>query len=395
MELEFDKEMDVLMRKAAGSRGVLIGDTAKLHLDADALTAFAENALPEKSRRIYTQHLAECDPCRKTLSNLITLNAAAEPAMAAPAAPVAAASIPWYRKLFAAPNLAYTFGALILVFGGLLGVIVLQNSYLGDSATVLQVEDKQEAASAPARADSSNTVAFAANANSNTSTNAAGEIPQSMGVAETGTETDATTDQTSPPAAAPMTVATPSKGLMLDGTDKAAGQAAPAKDAPKSDRDEARLLAKAEDKKVSAEEQQARKQAEAANEVNVNQQQQTQLNQMTPDTSSAKKASGPSRADVTRDNRSYDDSKEKARRAPSSAMDSVTGSGAKTRSVSGKTFELKQGAWYDTAYRGQRTTNVRRGTDEYRKLDGGLRNIADNIRGTVVVVWKEKAYRIQ
>jgi hypothetical protein len=35
------------------------------------------------------------------------------------------------------------------------------------------------------------------------------------------------------------------------------------------------------------------------------------------------------------------------------------------------------------------------GTDSYKNLDGGLRAIADNLGGTVVVVWKEKAYRIQ
>ena len=65
------------------------------------------------------------------------------------------------------------------------------------------------------------------------------------------------------------------------------------------------------------------------------------------------------------------------------------------RKVGGKTFDNRNGAWYDSAYRGQTTTNYRRGTDEYKKLDRGLRNIADTIGGTVVVVWKEKAYRIQ
>src|SRR4029450_2891280 len=82
MEVNFDKEMDALLRTAL-DRGVLVGDKPKVHLDADAIAAFAENAVPEKSRIIYTQHLAECDPCRKTLSNLITLNAAAEPGLAA------------------------------------------------------------------------------------------------------------------------------------------------------------------------------------------------------------------------------------------------------------------------------------------------------------------------
>jgi hypothetical protein len=70
MEVEFDKEMDALLRQSA-TRGVPIGDTAKMHLDADAIAAFAENAVPQKSREIYTRHLAECDPCRKTLSSMM------------------------------------------------------------------------------------------------------------------------------------------------------------------------------------------------------------------------------------------------------------------------------------------------------------------------------------
>jgi hypothetical protein len=66
-----------------------------------------------------------------------------------------------------------------------------------------------------------------------------------------------------------------------------------------------------------------------------------------------------------------------------------------TRDSGGKHFELRNGAWYDSAYRGGATTNVRRGTEEYKKLDKGLRGIADSIGGVVVVMWKSKAYRIQ
>src|SRR4030095_2682064 len=156
MEVDFDKEMDALLRRAL-DRGVLVGDKPKVHLDADAIAAFAENAVPEKSRIIYTQHLAECDPCRKTLSNLITLNAAAEPELAA-AAPVVA-SVPWYRKLFAAPNLAYVMGGLVLVFGGLLWFIVLQSSFTSDGTSVSQVQEPESFQNAPARAEGSSSSA--------------------------------------------------------------------------------------------------------------------------------------------------------------------------------------------------------------------------------------------
>ncbi len=66
-----------------------------------------------------------------------------------------------------------------------------------------------------------------------------------------------------------------------------------------------------------------------------------------------------------------------------------------TRSTGGKTFRRADGVWYDSAYTGQAATNVRRGSSEYQKLDSGLRAVAGSLGGTIVVVWKGKAYRIQ
>src|SRR5690349_3677441 len=104
MELEFDKEMDSLLRKTGeASRGVLVGDKPdekpKIHLDADQLSAFAENAMPEKSRALYMSHLADCDRCRRVLSGLIMLNAEAEPVEERVVAPAIspAAIEPWHR----------------------------------------------------------------------------------------------------------------------------------------------------------------------------------------------------------------------------------------------------------------------------------------------------------
>ena len=228
MEVEFDKEMDALLRRAAG-RGVLVGDSPQKHMDADAIAAFAENALPEKSRMIYTQHLAVCDPCRTTLADLITLNAEAEPAMAAAAAPVAAASVPWYRALFASRNLAYTMGALVLVFGGLLGFIVLQNSNKGENGFVSKVEDSQMAANVPGRAEGANSLANAANANSNAASSVPGEIPRSVGVADEQLPAEPNAAAVPPPAFAPTsnTAAAPDKdqqSAIGNDKEKAAGQ---------------------------------------------------------------------------------------------------------------------------------------------------------------------------
>ena len=394
MDLEFDKEMDALLRKAAG-RGVIVGDDANSHLDADTIAAFAENALPQKSRTIYTQHLAACDPCRVSLASLISMNAAAEPAMAAAAAPIPAVSVPWYRKLFQAPNLAYVMGGLVLIFGGLFGVFVLQNAFNEQNATVSMIEPEQARQAAPARAEVANSTAVV-NANTNSASNVVGEIPQSVGVADQPiTEPEFAPAATPPPAATADTTsagATPAKPMSIDGLDKdkAVAAAPPApKEAAKREDDE-----KAKNEVKLAADQELRKQDSNATNLYNTQQNQTQ---MTP--GAGNKSVGPNRADVQRDNRAYDARQMNELPVQGRSVESG-GAAAKSkassiRNAGGKKFELKQGAWYDTAYSGQATTNVQRSSEEFRKLDSGLRNIANSISGTVVVVWKGKAYRIQ
>lgn len=395
MELEFDKEMDAMLRRA-GHSGVLVGNTAKLHLDADAINAFAENALPEKSRRIYTEHLAECDPCRKTLSSLILMNAEAEPAMAAAVpAQAALASIPWYRKLFSTPNLAYTFGGLILLFGGLIGFVAFQNMGSGTVA----VSQLSETDTDRAVQKQSAPMAAAANSNaaanvSNTASNAVGEIPREVGSAGIPQDSDVPPLASPPPAPAPM-ISAPATGSSSAAsgpvtTDAVTGgQPAPPKEVAKS-ADEGRM--RVEDKRAISEQDARKLDLEinaARNQVNQNQQ------FPMPGPERGKDNVLQSRT-MQRDNRANDDGPAlKAKKAEAPAAGSRADSGSNRRTAGGKTFELKQGAWYDTTFRGQSTKNVRRGTDEYRKLDGGLRSIAESIGGLVVVVWNGKAYRIQ
>ncbi|MDH3529515.1 MAG: hypothetical protein OEQ28_08110, partial [Acidobacteriota bacterium] len=66
-----------------------------------------------------------------------------------------------------------------------------------------------------------------------------------------------------------------------------------------------------------------------------------------------------------------------------------------SRTISGKTFTRRNGTWFDSAYKNQATKTIRRGTTEFQALDAGVRSIADQLSGTVVVVWKAKALKIQ
>jgi hypothetical protein len=70
-----------------------------------------------------------------------------------------------------------------------------------------------------------------------------------------------------------------------------------------------------------------------------------------------------------------------------------------TRSVSGRRFIREGNAWVDIDYDSSRSTiRVTRGSDQFRALvadEPGIRAIADQLSGTIIVLWKNRAYRIQ
>ena len=392
MELEFDKEIDALMRKGGLAVG---GSPAGGHLDADEIAAFAENAMPERAKSLYLGHIADCDRCRSILSNLIALNAEAEPEMAAAAVPVSvplAAETPWYRKLFLFPNLAYVMGGLVLVMGGLIGLSVFQGSLGGGSATVSQMDESESvrgpmAPTEPVFSANANRSANAANildssattANSNAamasspagsanagSTSAANTATQNKGTDSTSARAPSSADVAMTDTTKPMqpTAAPPPPAMM---------EVAP-KDAERAKEDDAKARTVAQEnekKKISA------RSADKREELSIDGRQA----QNVPRTQAggvAKPAPGPTR--------------DMQQNFPNRADNTYE---LKSRRVGGKDFQFRNGAWYDTAYKGQPTINVRRGTDEYQKLDSGMRSVAERLSGVVVVVSGAKAYRIQ
>lgn len=389
MELEFDKEIDSLLRKA--EIGVLVGDKPgekpKIHLDADELSTFAENAMPERTRALHLAHLADCDHCRRILSGLITLNAEAEPVEVRVAAPAIspAAIEPWYRR-FLLPNLAYVMGGLVLVFGGLITISLLQSTDR-EAATVSQSVANTSAARGPmeqgfesqtadmANSNAANTVAnrsiTSANSVANASSNAANTAPAGT-LGEQRNESAPRDDRDAAISTDGVTAAKPAAAApapVIQPPAKAEGKEVATTTLPDSSREEdskARKVAKAKDTEGERSDLAAGAR-------------QTQDSARTQAGGVAKSTPGPSREAQqnfpNRANNTYEMYEEKR--------------------VSGKSFQHRDNVWYDKAYRGQATTNVRRQTDEYRKLDTGLRSIAESLNGVVVVVWKDKAYRIQ
>lgn len=382
MELEFDKEIDALLRKARSDGPVMTGAFVSTHLDADELSAFADNAMPGKTRALHIAHLADCDRCRKILSSLVMFNSETPADSAAVVAPslIAAESVPWYRKLFALSNLAYGMGALVLVFSGFIGYTLLTATGSRE-ASISQMTETQSA-HGPMASESSDNFAKTPDANASASNAAASS-------ANTANSSTNTAVMSAPAFAANATANRMSddRGIMLDGA-AAEKPALPSalKEEAKADNDK-QPAASAADSITRAERESRGQEKDQKLAKNMPVQQQVPRGP-------SNAVSGPSQMNVQRDNRVYDTADDHAKmkaEPPPKALGSTSGK----RQVSGKEFEFKQNVWYDTAYRGQATTNVRRNTDDYRKLDSGLRVIAESLSGTVVVVWKDKAFRIQ
>lgn len=381
MELEFDKEMDAILRRARGGENVAV---ATPHLDADAVAAFVENALPGRVRRLYVEHFADCDRCRKLLSQSILMSETAASLAAVGAAevitaPIAEGVIPWYQKLFRAPGLAIAMGGLVLTFSVVLGYLVLQNEQADSNASVAQITDQelQRGPSAPE-------APAAANSNSSVAANAAAIDPSQT--------TNAALGMTAANTAAPSVSldGTDTRTLALRGEaeakDVATGAAAGAQPEPK--------VAEAAPPPPPVAADAIRAQPEAARERD-----DAGAEKQKEDKEEAKKRSAfgsfSSRRDVPAPAAKAGPSRAGPVQSANNQVQNQTFEMPVTRVVGGKTFENRDRAWYDRAYRNQPTTNVRRGTEEFRRLDSGLRSIANALDGVVVVVWKDKAYRIQ
>lgn len=374
MELEFDKEIDALLRQkdfAPASTGAVATD----HLDADEIAAFAGNALPDAGRNIYIRHMASCERCRTLLSSVVELNSATE-ISAQTTEPVkdAAPLQPWYESLLRFPTVAYAMGGLIVIFAGFMTFSIVRNPGLQSDGEVSQVaEDTRPGLRGPNIGDETafppSTSNTAANSNASMSTaNQAAANAGNLAVAVAVSPAEGTAVEKTMPRLTESTKETAAKN---DFSRDVGGTAAPSAStitppAP-ADQSKGRNLPEAEraDQSLSL-----------------------------LKTESLPKSSAEARKD--------------ARRMKSLPTAPLSDSGRDMQSnsvnnnnlpvrrmVGGRSFNLRQGVWYDSTFQGQTTTNVRRGTEAYKNLDAGIRSIADNLSGTLVIVWKTKAYRIQ
>lgn len=394
MEFEPDKEIDLLLRTAA-QRETVVSQTFNAHADADEIALFAENALTNKARTRVVEHLADCAKCRKILSNVIALNAEDSSEIVhtkKSKTAVNKAAVPWYRKLFVFPNLAYTLGGLTVLLGGMLAFIAFQGI--------------NKTSNAPSVAQMEKTTVV--------------ERPRDDGAADSDGERVSVETFSAPPANPVATPALTASNAATVGANSAANASVSPKTFSNS---AASISADGADKKAS----ESKKKDSAEEEKSL------RIQETAP---SENRISADSIAGLpSRDNYSISRSQPKiapdsrniqsrrvnelptaARRSETAIAQSLPQAAAappktenddrarsaddsradeKTKSFGGKRFIRKEGVWYDAAYNQQKPTNIRRNSEDYKKLDSELRAIADSLGGTIVIVWKDRAYRIQ
>src|SRR3982750_3767805 len=132
MKHDSDTEMDLLLRRhgrrgassvtgaeddydARGKLDAMSADAT--HMDADELSAYAEGALPERARARYAAHLADCDTCRRIVTELV-ISSGMEAEESGRVVQTVTAPVrswrEWFGALFSPPVLRYAIPALAL-----------------------------------------------------------------------------------------------------------------------------------------------------------------------------------------------------------------------------------------------------------------------------------------
>jgi len=432
MRPELDKEIDSLLRGHARRGGAFVPENnpappqaAGAHLDADELAAFAEGALPDVARTLYSAHLADCGDCRGLVAQLSLAAGIADRVEERERriAPAVSAAPSWRERvaaLFAPRAWRYAMPVVALLAVSTVVLVVTRQLPREDSARTTREERNSAPPSAPAAPDLHHAEASPdqlARPGEGGNANAAaaptvGEEGQSAATRAANTSEPKQQTQDAPGRAAsgsaggsapaptsaqpvaesrPAPPATFATGVAATPTPPPPPAAAP------------RAMSKPEPSVVTATASPAER-AEA------------ESRERSREESSAMKRHGPQRAADRRGSAGGDAAASRSARdaaPPSSAGSSrnetrgesasVTAgreqSAAETRSVGGRRFRRQNGVWIDTAYKtSQATVVVRRDSEQYRALvadEPEVGRISRALGGEAVIVWKGRAYRVK
>lgn len=395
------------------------------HLDADEMNAYAEGALPEAARSRYFVHLADCDSCRKLVTELTLAAAREDEAKTRIASLDPTPSKSWRERLaviFSPAVLRYGVPALAL-FAVIIVAIVAMRANRNESDVVQNVEQSRYSPDGVVLTGSNSTT------QTSTATGAAGN--QSNGnVAAVGevqnqpAQPDAAA--TPPPAANPIQMGDDapvlskntvpmSETARADEAKEATGEfsvtpkreqpgvAATASAPPPAPQEagRARTAEREAGSRDGREEQKKNKVAgkEDADEIVADGSASGGVVASQRVANESRPAVGRTTTARTAQSEARKRSAATATKSGPAATDSVEEkeASAETRSVGGRNFRRQGSAWVDTSYNSSTSlTSVARGSEQYRALvadEPALRAIAERLGGEVIVVWKRRVYR--
>jgi hypothetical protein len=426
MKSSGNTEMDRLLRRYArhGGEALRAGPEQNnaapevnntVHLDADELNAYAEGALPENARSRYFAHLADCDTCRKLVTDLTLAASLADEGKTR----VAATNVSptrswreWLASIFSPPVLRYGVPALALF--AIIVVAIVATRTQRESSSVAQ-NDKAERSyvqsatannNSPAQAPTTETTA---DNHSNSNVVLPTEDQRQMQPGVVGTPPPAKTGaiekdmpgapviETDKPASPPSGSTNeilresegPSKRIEELPIIPAAQPPAPADSASTTEAS------------ANRDKREGEKKAKAAGKDD-------DETGFTPNTAGGAVSTKPESNEARRDTgkaiaeRAIQNAPA-TRQSPAAPKSEAVDLAAQkerseeTRSIGGRKFRRQGSAWVDTAYKSSRpTTSVARGSEQYRALvadEPELRTITQRLGGEVIVVWKSRAYR--
>ena len=402
MKQEPKNEIDLLLRQigrqdnsdgANDSSGAMAED----HLDADELNSYAENSLPAAARARYTSHLADCTRCRQLVSQLSL--AAGVLVEDKPASIPATSGIKTFLSSLLSPMvLRYAVPALALLVVAFIGLTVFRQraTYDAFNKNVSQVQPTPSASVSPdgyfstkhvddlkntPKEDSATNKVENGSPDSNARSKA-GEQPASKVVDQvTQSEPPPPADRTAgaatsvagnAPAAAPKPAVEESKERRSEDVAEKRAQVAASPQA------ESVEVTRDEDKK--AVKPPAKEPATVFGGV-------------------ASSRSGVAKTKNEKNTQPQTADAEEQDTVRVGRADSADKDNSQTRTVAGRRFRKQGSIWIDVNYdSSNRVINVTRGSEQYRALvadEPGIKTIADQLGGEVIVVWKSQTYRIR
>lgn len=399
-----DKDMDLLIgRYAKGAAKT----TPVEHPDADELNAFAEGALPPAARQRYLSHFADCDDCRKLVSQLAVTTGAGVEARIPASAPMAE---PWWKKLsavFAIPTLRYAAFAVGLLAVVGIAFVVWRQPAQRSAEMIAQNQPQTSPPEALKETASQEPAAVGEKATERTATTLVPQptVPSTSDQNKSGLTTlspppppakpaDVLAAKDAPPVvtgsaraddqpraqSSPSYAPAPAETYQMEsrGREQQIAGATPGGPRRNESHDKSRVFQSGDFAKARDEDNNkaAASQPPTANKVEDAKRERTESQVVTV----SPKSVGALRAEARKSEGARPTSEE----AP------------ETRSVGGRKFKRQGNAWVDSKLKSSMSIRtVARGSQEFDKLDSGLRSIAKQLSGEIVVVWKGKAYRIR